>query len=442
MIILNSNININTIFHISDIHIRRYDRHSEYETVFNNLYNYLNSVKNNNSIIVITGDVLHAKDNLTPDCVVKCYKFFKSLADIMPVILIAGNHDMVESNKTIKDSIEAILSERNIENLYYFKNSGIYQYGNIIFGVSSLLDNQFIKADDIIDNYNGNINNMLLIGLYHGPVGACNTAVGVVLNGDKQVSDFDGYDFVLLGDIHKFQYVDNNKKMAYASSLISQNFAETDDYHGLLVWDLVNKNSYYKIIDNPYRFMKADIIGGIMIYNNNQIDYNIFIFPNHAKIRLNIIETPKDVIEKIKKTIRKKYPHIIFQETYTNNSNKIDIIKKNFDYNDMLKDYINVLNNEEYDEAQQTFMKDLSGLNINFERQLCQWEFLDLELVICLYMVKIIKLISLNYLLMILLDYLLQILTGNHHLLILYYSVYMIILVEIFIIYIELFHPI
>ena len=119
MITLNSNIIINKLYHISDIHIRRYDRHAEYEIVFNNLYKYLNEVQNNNSMIVITGDLLHAKDNLTPDCVVKCYKFLKTLADIMPVILIAGNHDMVESNKTIKDSIDAILSERIIDNLYY-----------------------------------------------------------------------------------------------------------------------------------------------------------------------------------------------------------------------------------------------------------------------------------------------------------------------------------
>jgi DNA repair exonuclease SbcCD ATPase subunit len=377
MIILKENSYINKIYHISDIHIRRYDRHAEYEIVFNNLYKYLNNVKNLNSLIVITGDLLHAKDNLTPDCVVKCYKFLKTLADIMPVILIAGNHDMVETNKTIKDSIDAILSERDIDNLYYLQESGIYKYGNIIFGASSLLDNKFIKAD-MIDK-----SEEILIGLYHGPVGACSTAVGVVLNGDKQVSDFDGYDYVLLGDIHKFQYLDNNNsgsRIAYASSLISQNFAETDDYHGVLVWDLVNKKSHYQIIDNPYRYMKVDIIGGTMIYNDNSIDYGTMIFPDHAKIRLNIIETPKDVCEKIKKVIRKKHPHIIFQETFLNkDKHKIDVDKKKFDYNDIIKDYISGLNKEEHDEAKDIFMKELSGLNITFERQLCQWEFLDLE---------------------------------------------------------------
>ncbi len=380
MIILKEHSYIHTLYHISDIHIRRYDRHAEYEIVFKNLYNYLNSINNSNSLIVITGDLLHAKDNLTPDCVVKCYKFLKMLADIMPVILIAGNHDMVESNKTIKDSIDAILNERSIDNLYYLQHSGIYKYGNIIFGASSLLDNKFIKASDINNNQNDNI----LVGLYHGPVGSCSTAVGVVLHGDKQIDDFIGYDFVLLGDIHKFQYMNNNnfnKTMAYASSLISQNFAEIDDYHGVLVWNLIDKTSHYKIIDNPYRYMRIDIVGGNVLYNDKMIDYNIHEFPSHAKIRLNIIETSKDICDKIKKTIKKKCPHILFQEIFQKktSTNTIEHINKDFNYNDMLKDYINNLNEVEYNDAKNIFMKDLSGLNITFERQLCQWEFLDLE---------------------------------------------------------------
>jgi predicted MPP superfamily phosphohydrolase len=107
--------NIKKIFHISDIHIRRYYSNVEYYIVFNNLYIYLNNQKDklglNEGLIVITGDVLHAKDNLTPDCVIKCYKFLKTLSEIMPVILIAGNHDMVESNKHIKDSLDSILTE-------------------------------------------------------------------------------------------------------------------------------------------------------------------------------------------------------------------------------------------------------------------------------------------------------------------------------------------
>ncbi len=379
-IIIDTNIIFHKLYHISDIHIRRYDRHVEYDIVFNNLYSYLKEQELASGLIVITGDILHAKDNLTPDCVIKCYRFLKSLSEIMPVVLIAGNHDMVESNKHIKDSLDSILTERSIDNLYYFKNSGIYKYGNIIFGVSSLLDNKFIKAEDI--NYPDNIK----VALYHGPVGQCATAVGVVLHGDKQLDDFIGYDYVLLGDIHKFQYLNNkkilNNRIAYASSLISQNFAETDIYHGCLVWDLVNKKSEYIIIDNPYRHMVMDIITGVVIVDNVEIDINSLennSLPTNAKIRLNVTDTDKEVSDKIKKKIKKKYPNITFYECFISKNEIINPTQYTINYNDLLNGFLNKLSDEETTECKQLFNKKIEEININNDKQLCLWSLIDIE---------------------------------------------------------------
>ena len=51
------------IYHISDIHIRNTEEHIKiYQHVFENLYKYLQSVKSDKSLIVITGDILHNKD--------------------------------------------------------------------------------------------------------------------------------------------------------------------------------------------------------------------------------------------------------------------------------------------------------------------------------------------------------------------------------------------
>jgi DNA repair exonuclease SbcCD nuclease subunit len=58
--------------------------------------------------------------------------------------------------------------------------------------------------------------------------------------GGLSVEDFKGYDYVLLGDIHRHQYLNEEKTIAYASSLISQNFSENDIYHGYILWDIIN----------------------------------------------------------------------------------------------------------------------------------------------------------------------------------------------------------
>lgn len=376
-VVINENANITKIYHMADIHIRRYERHAEYEYVFNKLYQYLKSVADEESLIIICGDIFHSKDNLTPDSVIKTDSFLRSLASIMPVIMIAGNHDMVETNKTIKDSLSAIFNDTTILNLHYLKYTNAYRYGNIILGVSSLYDASFIKADTIVNN------NKLLIGLYHGAVGACSTSVGVVLNGDKKISDFDGYDYVLLGDIHKYQYMNKEKTIAYSSSLISQNFTETDKDHGVLVWDLVNKKSSYMIVENMYRHMFADIRDNNMIIDGETIDINTYVFPSHAKIRLNIYDIDKMIIEKIKKTIRKKYPNIVFYERViqsesnknTDNTNNIQSIN----YKQLLESFTDKLNEEEKEECVKLFIKSVEEFNMTTERQLCNWELLDIK---------------------------------------------------------------
>ena len=369
MIILNENSSIKKLYHISDIHIRRYDKHVEYNHVFNNLYSYLKSVITENDMIVITGDILHAKDNLTPDCVIKTHMFLKTLANIRPVILIAGNHDCVESNLTIKDSLEAILNESNIENLYYLKKTDSYKYGNIIFGVSSLLDKGFIKAETI------DTINETLIGLYHGPVGKCATAVGVILHGDKQISDFNGYDYVLLGDIHKYQFVAPN--IAYSSSLISQNFAELDKYHGILIWDLENKTTEYNIIDNPYRHMGATLIDNKVIIDEEEVNINDYIFPSHAKLRLNIHDNN---CSSVKKIIKKRYPNITFYENFhTDKKEEEHIENEKIDILELLDSYINKLNDADQKECIQLFSNQLNETNLSEDKMYLQWELLDLE---------------------------------------------------------------
>ena len=65
----------NKIYHISDIHIRSLERHTEYQEVFDRLYTFLkNDIKLDN-LIAITGDIIHEKDNLKPETVLLCRKF-------------------------------------------------------------------------------------------------------------------------------------------------------------------------------------------------------------------------------------------------------------------------------------------------------------------------------------------------------------------------------
>ena len=303
-IIKNNNKSIKTIYHISDIHIRNTEEHVNiYTHVFDNLYKYFNTIDTNNSIIVITGDILHNKDRLTTTSETLCIDFFEKLSSIMSTIIIPGNHDFNEKNNSIiTDSLTTILYKRKFTNLYYLKHSGIYRYNNILFGVSSIIDNTFIKASDITEDG-------IKIGLFHGPVSNSKNSLGFEFS-KNSITNFDGYDMVLLGDIHYYQYLNDDKTIAYASSLISQNFSETDSYHGVLVWNVLTRESKYKIIENEYRYEEIDIKNNIIFYKNKKIKLKNLELPKYGKIKVNSVDCDIEFYNKIIFDIKEKYPDI------------------------------------------------------------------------------------------------------------------------------------
>jgi len=315
---------IKKVYHCSDIHIRLNSLHDIYKEVFSNFYTMLRTSEP--GIIVCCGDILHNKNELSPECIVLVLEFLENLANIMPTFIIAGNHDAVLNNKEKMDSLSGILNKHTIHNLFYLKSSGIYKYNNIIFGVSSLLDNDFIYADSIVkEEYETSI------GLYHGSVGTPVNDIGYKISGEKSINEFKGYDIVMLGDIHKFQYLNETKTIAYSSSLISQNFGECDEYHGYLEWNIHNRESIYRIVANDYRYIRIDF--------NQQLHINI---PRKCNLQVSLSsyneKNDKEYLHnllKFKKYIKETYPNVRVNYLYidTNKtqhiSNKLDNLTEN-----------------------------------------------------------------------------------------------------------------
>lgn len=295
---------IKYIYHISDIHIKNTSRHDEYREVFERVYQTIRDrVKNKkSSIVVLTGDIMHTKTELSPEAVSIAAKLFKNLSEIIPVILIPGNHDMNLSNKNRMDALTPIVEDvGNLSNFYYLKKSGIYQYYNILFGFTSVIDDIFINASKIKKEHVKKIKqkNIFKIALYHGPVHGSELDVGFRMNREELTAkDFAGYDYGLLGDIHKFQFMDNDKRIAYAGSLIQQNHGESINGHGILLWDLIGSEAEFIPIKNNYGYCTVKIINGIMP------DMSI---PKNARIRFILEKTTNIAFDEILTKLKKKY---------------------------------------------------------------------------------------------------------------------------------------
>jgi DNA repair exonuclease SbcCD ATPase subunit/predicted phosphodiesterase len=293
------------VYHISDIHIRNTQRHIEYKEVFERTYQKLkNQIGSNKkiSLIVLTGDIMHTKTEMSPESFSIAQDFFKALNEIAPVVLIPGNHDCNLSNKDRMDALSPIVAGNvKFDDLFYLKQSGIYQYHNIIFGVTSIFDDVLINAAEIKNDIWQTIKqkNKYKIALYHGPVHGAKTDVGYRMNIEQLLAeDFDGYDYVMLGDIHKYQYMNDKETIAYAGSLIQQSYGESLNNHGILKWDLLDGESEMIEIKNDYGYCTIKIVNGKFV------DTPI---PRKPRIRFVLENTNQLQYQDVLKSLEKEY---------------------------------------------------------------------------------------------------------------------------------------
>lgn len=188
------------ICQIADVHIRLFRRHEEYEAAFETLYADIRSKNLKDFIIVLAGDIVHAKTDMSPELVEVTSRFLKNIADIAPTIMIAGNHDCNLANTNRLDALTPIVNNLQHPNLYYVRESALVSVADTTFAVCSIFDEQdnWPTADEIDAGTK--------IALYHGPVHGSTTDAGfTITNRHVHVDTFVGFDVVLLGDIHKKQ---------------------------------------------------------------------------------------------------------------------------------------------------------------------------------------------------------------------------------------------
>jgi DNA repair exonuclease SbcCD ATPase subunit/predicted MPP superfamily phosphohydrolase len=286
---------LRTIYHTADIHIRNVRRHKEYRQVFERLYEEVRK-DTEDAVIVVAGDIVHAKLEMSPELVDLTFELFTKLANILPTIIITGNHDCNLNNLSRMDTLTAIVKNINNENLFYLKHSGVYDVANTKFVVMSVFDQvgNFIKSDQVAGDTK--------IALYHGTIHHAVADTGWLLHNDKVKQDlFKGYDIVLLGDIHKYQYMNKQKTIAFPGSLIQQNHGE-DDNKGLLKWNVSTRKAEFIKLRNDYGYRTLMIDKGLMP--------DIQGLPDKARLRLKIKDTLTARVTEILTEIRKQYPHI------------------------------------------------------------------------------------------------------------------------------------
>ena len=279
------------IHHISDIQIRNLKRHREYEEVFMRLYEKVKENKDN-AVAYIGGDIAHSKTEMSPELVDQLSRLFKNLSDIVPTIIIAGNHDCNLNNRSRMDVLTPIVDNLNHPNLHYLKDTGVYKCADVSFVVWDVWDTKkdYIKAKDV--------DGKTKIVLFHGTVDRCETDLGFRLPSDVKITQFKGYDMGLLGDIHKRQHLNKEETISYCGSLVQQNHGEGLD-HGYLLWDVPKRKSTYIKVHNDYGYYTMDIDDGKVP--------DVDDMPQKARLRVRVSNTDSVQLKKALSVIQTKY---------------------------------------------------------------------------------------------------------------------------------------
>ena len=317
---------ITKLYHFSDLHIQLYKRHEEYQEVFNNLLTYLKNEKkkytipettNKNIPIIalITGDILHSKSDLSPECVQLTYNFLKAVSNLMPLVIIPGNHDVNMNNKERLDALTPIIADLPKSNpIYYFLESGVYQLSNLFFYHASIFDN------NIIPPINKKQQNSTSIMLYHGRVNGAVLFNGLELTEENNKtitpSAFANYDITCLGDIHKHQFI--TPTIAYAGSLIQQNLGEDIKNHGLIKWDIETRKGEFIEIQNTWSYVTLYVDNkkaNHQCYKDNLHDPNCCLSKN-IRVRILYKNTPESFISDYITLL--KMNHTVHEFSYQN----------------------------------------------------------------------------------------------------------------------------
>jgi DNA repair exonuclease SbcCD ATPase subunit/DNA repair exonuclease SbcCD nuclease subunit len=285
------------IAHIADVHWRGLSRHEEYRETFELFFKQCRKLKPD--YIYVGGDIVHSKtQNISPELISHLSWWFTEMAKIAKVVVILGNHDGLMLNTDRMDTVSPIIEALNNKNICFFKDSGVHQFADhpgFNWCVLSCFDTQNWKK---ARPKKGDVN----VALYHGAIWGSHTDLEFMLDGDDNIDIFKGYDFAMLGDIHKRQALDKEKRIWYSGSTIPQNFGETQQ-KGFLFWTIQDKDNFdvkFHPIKHVHPYVTLD-----WETNMNQLMEKASALKAGSRVRIRANERlPYALARKISKKIR------------------------------------------------------------------------------------------------------------------------------------------
>jgi len=250
------------------------------------------AVNKNIKHIILTGDVF---EDPKPhyNLVVLFLDWLQKCSDYnIHVHIVAGNHDILRSGQFITSPLD-IISSADIQNVFVYKKLNTLHLENVSITflpfrdrrsfntdsnseAISLLRQQILYESSIIDN----LNLKILIGHL-----ALEGAIPVGYELDELTNElhcpidmFKRYDYVLMGHVHKFQFLSDDLNIGHIGSLDISDFGEADQQKYIAIISPDQNDNKIDYIQIPTRPLKH-----IVIKLEDNINVTQFIEENLSK---------------------------------------------------------------------------------------------------------------------------------------------------------------
>jgi len=245
---------IEKIVHLSDIHIMNYQKLDECRASMDRFIYDMREVVHPDRI-VITGDLIHAKNQPSPEAMDLAGWFLEECAEIAVTVAILGNHDFVEENKDRMDAITPIINRLKNPRIKFYKDSGVYKDENVNWLVYSIYDGIIpaVEAKDPDQRY---------YGLFHGKIQGAKTNTDYQFDEGVNTRIFDDLDAVFCGDLHNRFVVKNNigAPIIMVGSFLQQAYRESLYEHGYCVFNTKGNTYEFVNIEPNVKYMTFQIM--------------------------------------------------------------------------------------------------------------------------------------------------------------------------------------
>ncbi len=257
---------VKKIIHFSDVHFRTFKGLNQYDEVLSDAIEIFKKITSDYSKdevrIVIAGDLVNDKLNVSNEQIKAVSKFLGELNQICKVILVGGNHDFNTGNKDRIDTITTIVDLSKFDNVYYIDKesefkSACYVDDNLIWCNYSIFEDYRRPDWEMCKN---EFQDNTCIGLFHGVLVGALMDSGLKSSSGLDVSMFKDLNFVCCGHIHeKQELVFENTKIVYSGSIMQQNKGEKVSGHGFILWDVETSTYDFMEIPSKYGIYKVSI---------------------------------------------------------------------------------------------------------------------------------------------------------------------------------------